>query len=67
MVRPRPRYEIRIEGVLDNRWAVWFDGLTVTRCSDGTTTIDGSVVDQSALHGLLRACQMVCVGTAIGC
>jgi hypothetical protein len=48
------RYEIRIEGHLDNRCAAWFDGLTLTRCSDGTTTIHGPVVDQSALHGLLQ-------------
>ena len=48
------RYEIRIQGHLDSRWAAWFDGLTLTTCSDGTTTIHGAVVDQSALHGLLQ-------------
>jgi hypothetical protein len=48
------RYEIRLKGHLDNRWASWFDGLTLTTCSDGTTTIRGIVVDQSALHGLLQ-------------
>lgn len=48
------RYEIRLKGHLDNRWATWFDGLTLTTCSDGTTTIHGPVVDQSALHGLLQ-------------
>jgi hypothetical protein len=48
------RYEIRLKGHLDNRWAAWFDGLTVTTCTDGTTTIHGIVVDQSALHGLLQ-------------
>ena len=47
-------YEIRLKGHLDNRWATWFDGLTLTRCSDGTTTVHGLVVDQSALHGLLQ-------------
>ena len=47
-------YEIRLKGHLDTRWADWFDGLTLTRCSDGTTTIRGPVVDQSALHGLLQ-------------
>ena len=47
-------YEIRLKGHLDNRWATWFDGLTLTTCSDGTTTIKGPVVDQSALHGLLQ-------------
>ena len=48
------RYEIRLKGHLDNRWAAWFDGLTLTTCSDGTTVIHGPVVDQSALHGLLQ-------------
>jgi hypothetical protein len=48
------RYEIRIQGHLDNRWVTWFDGLTLTTRSDGTTTMSGLVVDQSALHGLLH-------------
>ena len=48
------RYEIRLKGHLDNRWAIWFDGMTLTTNSDGTTTLDGIVVDQSALHGLLQ-------------
>ncbi len=48
------RYEIRLKGHLDGRWAAWFDGMTLTSCSDGTTTIHGLVVDQSALHGLLQ-------------
>ena len=47
-------YEIRLEGRLDDRWAAWFDGLTLTRDSDGTTTLRGEVVDQAALHGLLQ-------------
>jgi hypothetical protein len=47
-------YEIRLKGHLEPRWADWFDGLTLTRCSDGTTVIRGLVVDQSALHGLLQ-------------
>jgi hypothetical protein len=46
-------YEIRLKGHLDARWADWFDGLTLTRESDGTTVLRGSVVDQAALHGLL--------------
>jgi hypothetical protein len=48
------RYEIRLKGHLDTRWAAWFDGLTVTRDSDGTTVIGGPVADQAALHGLLQ-------------
>jgi hypothetical protein len=48
------RYEIRLKGHLDARWAAWFDGLTLTRVSDGTTVLGGPVVDQAALHGLLQ-------------
>jgi hypothetical protein len=48
------RYEIRIKGHLDTRWAAWFDGLAIARGSDGTTTIHGPVADQAALHGLLQ-------------
>jgi hypothetical protein len=46
-------YEIRVKGHLEPRCADWFDGLTLTRESDGTTVLSGSVVDQAALHGLL--------------
>ncbi len=46
-------YEIRVRGHLDSRWAAWFDGMTLIRGSDGTTSIRGPVVDQAALHGLL--------------
>jgi hypothetical protein len=48
------RYEIRIEGHLAPRWAARFDGMTLTTRADGTTLIAGPVVDQAALHGLLR-------------
>jgi hypothetical protein len=48
------RYEIRLKGHLDSRWAAWFDGLTLTHGSDGTTLIHGPVADQAALHGLLQ-------------
>lgn len=47
------RYEIRVEGQLDQSWSDWFDGFTLTSVGDGTTTLTGSVVDQAALHGLL--------------
>ncbi|MBV9577948.1 MAG: hypothetical protein JO057_05085 [Chloroflexi bacterium] len=46
-------YEIRLKGHLNARWADWFDGLTLTQDSDGTTLLSGPVVDQAALHGLL--------------
>ena len=48
------RYEIRVKGHLDTRWATWFAGLSLTHASDGTTLLAGPVVDQAALHGVLR-------------
>jgi hypothetical protein len=48
------QYEIRLKGHLDSRWAAWFDGLSLSHQSDGTTTIRGFVADQAALHGLLQ-------------
>ena len=47
-------YEIRIKGHLDDRWADWFEGLTITLEVSGDTLLTGPVVDQVALHGLLR-------------
>jgi hypothetical protein len=47
------RYEIRVEGVLDERWSWWFDGLKITTEPGGMTVIAGPVADQAALHGLL--------------
>jgi hypothetical protein len=48
------RYEIRLKGHLDDRWAKWFEGLTITLDEDGHTLLTGPVVDQAALHGLLK-------------
>ena len=48
------RYEIRVKGHLASRWAAWFDGMSLTNESDGTTSIRGPVIDQAALHGLLQ-------------
>jgi hypothetical protein len=47
-------YEIRIKGHLDDRWSDWFEGLTTTLEDNGDTLLTGPVVDQAALHGLLR-------------
>jgi hypothetical protein len=47
-------YEIRLQGRLDPRWASWFEGMTLTDRTDGTTVIHGLVADQAALHGLLQ-------------
>lgn len=48
------RYEIRVRGHLAARWSAWFDGLSLTNESDGTTVISGPIADQAALHGLLQ-------------
>ena len=48
------RYGVRVKGHLDTRRADWFDELTLTHASDGSTVIYGPVVDQAALHGLLQ-------------
>ena len=47
-------YEIRLKGHLDDRWAEWFEGLTITLEEDGDTLLTGAVIDQAALHGLLK-------------
>jgi hypothetical protein len=47
-------YEIRIKGHLDDRWVSWFGDLTLTREDNGETLLTGPVVNQAALHGLLR-------------
>ena len=47
-------YEIRIKGHLDDRWSDWFEGLTISLEEVGDTLLTGPVVDQAALHGLLK-------------
>jgi hypothetical protein len=47
-------YQIRLEGHLGREWADWFGGLSITLEDNGDTLLTGPVVDQAALHGLLR-------------
>ena len=47
-------YQIRIKGHLDPKWANRFEGLTITLEDSGVTLLTGPVVDQAALHGLLK-------------
>ena len=47
-------YQIRISGHLGGEWTEWFGGLAITLEDNGETLIAGPVVDQAALHGLLR-------------
>ena len=48
-----PPYQLRVDGHLDQHWSSWFNGLTLTHHHDGTTTLTGTVADQTELHGLL--------------
>ncbi len=48
------RYAICVQGHLDQRWADWLKGLTLTNASDGTTVLAGLLADQAALHGVLN-------------
>ena len=47
-------YEIRLKEQIDESWSEWFDGFVFTHESDGTTTLTGGIIDQAALHGLLK-------------
>jgi hypothetical protein len=47
-------YQIRIKGHLGPQWTEWFDGLSITLEDNGDTLLTGPVVDQAALHGVLR-------------
>ncbi len=46
-------YVITVRGHLDDHWAAWFEGLTITNGANGEAVLSGPVVDQAALHGLL--------------
>ena len=46
-------YYITVKEHLDDSWSTWFDGLTITHDTDGTSTLAGAVRDQSALYGLI--------------
>lgn len=48
------RYQIRVRGHLGSQWEGWFAGLTITLADNGDTLLTGLVVDQAALHGLLK-------------
>jgi hypothetical protein len=47
-------YQIRVNGHLGPQWMDWFDGLTITREENGDTLLTGPVIDQAALHGILK-------------
>ena len=47
------RYEIRVQGNLDQRWSDWFDGFAIEPQVDSETLLTGTVADQAALYGIL--------------
>jgi len=47
-------YQIRIKGHLSRQWTEWFEGLTIALEEDGNTLLTGTVIDQAALHGLIK-------------
>lgn len=47
-------YQIRLKGQLGPEWSAWFEGMTIMLQNDGDTLLTGPVVDQAALHGLLK-------------
>ena len=47
-------HEIKIKGHLDSQWTDWFEGLTISLDENGDTLLTGPVIDQAALHGLLK-------------
>jgi hypothetical protein len=46
-------YQITVKEYLEDSWAAWFDGLTISHAPDGATTLEGPIRDQSALYGLI--------------
>jgi hypothetical protein len=47
-------YQLRLKGHLGQQWTEWFEGLAITLEDNGDTLLTGVVVDQAALHGLLK-------------
>ncbi len=53
------RYQIRIQGHLDDAWSAWFEGLTITNLDGGEAVLEGCLVDQPALYGVLvKVCKL---------
>ena len=47
-------YQIRVQSHLGSDWTDWFEGLTIALEDNGDTLLTGPVIDQAALHGLLK-------------
>jgi hypothetical protein len=46
-------YQVRVRGMLDEKWTNWFDGFTITPQMDDECLLTGRVTDQAALYGLI--------------
>lgn len=46
-------YELRVRGILEERWSSWFSGLDIVTEPPDNSVLIGPVADQTALHGLL--------------
>jgi RimJ/RimL family protein N-acetyltransferase len=46
-------YRVTVAGHLDDHWADWLGGRTLTRNDDASTTLTIAAVDQAQLHGVL--------------
>lgn len=47
-------YQMRLKGHLGVEWSEWFEEMTITLETNGDTLLTGPIVDQAALHGLLK-------------
>ena len=47
-------YEIRVEGILAERWSDWFEGLSIRHEAEDQTLLVGILADQAALYGALE-------------
>lgn len=62
-------YQIKVKGILDEKWSDWFDGFSIDCQGNDQTVLEGPVPDQEALHGLiarirdlgLPICSITCV------
>jgi hypothetical protein len=54
MTNEHTHYHIKIQGQLDDCWKAWFEELDIILTTDGDTILSGTIVDQSALHGVLK-------------
>jgi hypothetical protein len=58
---PGSRYVIRVRGHMDAHWSEWLERMTMTYEEEGVTRLDGALIDQSALHGVLKKLRDLCL------